>query len=346
MTATEDAKANDVAKDSFNTIALFGANGQIGSHILRALLKTQLQKFDILAFIQPGTTSPEKHDTSSKLRITEVDLTTISQSDLVLHLKGVDAIISALNGSALKSQSLILEAAVQAGVKRIYPSEYGMHHIYTSQDGSGWVHLMWNMKSNANESILKHSAVFAGKISYTLIGCGDYYNQDREVIWCPWTQDPDKLPGGKYTLHVVGDENEKADFTHLDDFAEFLVRTLQEPEKSRNKKLNVVSDSVSYAEIAKLLKKYSGKEVEFEKYGFERQRDILNDLDQAPKELAEAEKSGKSFFPVDFWFLVKGLQGAGRFRWPIGERHEREFGMEKMRTFEWYFKDRFGGKGR
>lgn len=209
---------------------------------------------------------------------------------------------------------------------------------------------MWNMKSNANESIVMHPTIFEGKMSYTLIGCGDYYNQDREPIWCPWTQSPNSLPDDKYTLHVIGDADTTADFTHLDDFAEFLVATLCHPEKSRNRRLNVVSDSISHTEIVKLLEKHTGKKVDVQKYSFQDQKKILDAPKSAPKDLRDQSKEGgegQSSFPVDFWFLVKGLQGAGRFRWPAGERHEKEFGFDpsNMRSFDRYIREKHGHGG-
>lgn len=194
-----------------------------------------------------------------------------------------------------------------------------------------------------------HPAIFSGKMSYTLIGCGDYYNQDREPIWCPWTQSPNSVKNDTYIIHAIGDPDAKADFTHLADFARFLVATLCRPDKSENRRLNVVSDSISHNEIANLLEKYTGKKVDLQKYSFEDQKKILDDPKSAPKGLRDKsteEGEGQSSFPVEFWFLVKGMQGAGRFRWPVGLRHEQEFGLDasSMRTFDRYLRERYGGK--
>lgn len=139
-------QGSEPTEQHFNTVALFGANGQIGTSILQALVNCQQQSFRILAFIPPDTPSPKDSINTSKandktnIEVKAEDLTSISQSDLAGHLKGVDVIISALNGKALDSQKLIQDAGVDAGVKRIYPSEYGMHNVYTQKDGSGWVH--------------------------------------------------------------------------------------------------------------------------------------------------------------------------------------------------------------
>jgi len=69
-----------------------------------------------------------------------------------------------------------------------------------------------------------------GKLAYIIIGRGNFYNQDRKTIECPWTQ----TNLSSYKLHVMNDPNAKADFKHLADFANSLVATLTEPAKSRN----------------------------------------------------------------------------------------------------------------
>lgn len=169
-------------------------------------------------------------------------------------------------------------------------------------------------------------------MTYTLIGCGDFYNQDREKLWCPWTQtDVDS-----YTLHFVGDADSKADFSHLDDFANYLVASICEPEKSANATLNFVSDHISHNEIAALLEKYSGKPVKKKVTSQDYMRAIVADPSAAPRDLREG-----SVFPVDFWFLVKGIQGEGRFWRPKGQVHNHLFPEVQVTTFEKYLQQQF-----
>ena len=63
-----------------------------------------------------------------------------------------------------------------------------------------------------------------------MIGCGEFYNQDREKVWCPRTQSQDAVE--RYIIHVIGDPYAETNYTHLEDFANFLVSTLLEPAKS------------------------------------------------------------------------------------------------------------------
>jgi hypothetical protein len=171
-------------------------------------------------------------------------------------------------------------------------------------------------------------------MSFTMIGCGDFYDQDRETTWCPWTQE--SVP--EYVLHTIGDADARADYTHLDDFAAYLVATLCEPEKSENKHFNFRSDTISHNEIAALLERYSDKPVKKNNITFDEWHYVIADPSKAPSNLTEAQSS----FPVDFWFLVKGMQGLGRFRRPKSDYHNDLFPAVKVTTFEDYFTSKFG----
>lgn len=131
----------------YTKIALFGANGQIGDFILEALVHPPRHHFDILAFIPPSTQLQSNKD-AKNVTVKEFDVTKVSRKELASQLKGVDAVVSALNGKGLEAQPTIQDAAADAGVKRFYPSEYGMHNIYRKPgDPKGYVHPAWNLKA-------------------------------------------------------------------------------------------------------------------------------------------------------------------------------------------------------
>ncbi|KAL4864584.1 hypothetical protein BDV12DRAFT_201012 [Aspergillus spectabilis] len=144
------------------------------------------------------------------------------------------------------------------------------------------------------------SAIAAGRMTCTLIGCGDSYKQDREAAWCPWTQRDVPV----YNLHILGDANARVDFTHITDLAAFLVATIENPSVSENETLNIVSDYISYNELASLLERYSGKKAEKIVYPIEAMHRTWKNLQDIPEAVR-----GKSTFPGDFWMLVKGMQG-------------------------------------
>lgn len=175
-------------------------------------------------------------------------------------------------------------------------------------------------------------------MTYTLIGCGDLYNQPREKTWCPWTQTSPSDNSPEYTLHIVGSPTPKADFTHTADLAAYVLETIRHPELSENRTLNFVSDHLSYEDIAVLLERYSGRAVRRNVMPVEVMHRVLKNPGEAPREV----KEGPSSFPVDFWFLVKGLQGEGRFWRARGEVHNGLFPGVRVRTFEGYLRELFG----
>lgn len=194
--------------------------------------------------------------------------------------------------------------------------------------------ILLTIRDRANERVIRHLAVRERKMSFTVIGCGDFYNQARERVWCPWTQDPSSVD--QYTLHAIGNPHAEADYTHLDDLGSFVVATLLEPAKSHNAFLNVVSDTISTTHIARLLCRYSGKKVEVNVLPQERMHQVWNDPAKAPAEHSD------SAFPVDFWYLVKGTQGKGEFVRPRSQIHNSLFADVQVTPFEGYFKARFG----
>lgn len=175
-------------------------------------------------------------------------------------------------------------------------------------------------------------------MSYTLIGCGDFYNQPREKLWCPWAQ-PDL---DEYRLPIVGNPDARINFTHIDDFAAFLVQTLLHPQLSENKTLNFVSDTRSYTQIAELLERYSKKKVVKHVMPLEVVHRVIADPANVPEELGYGPSSGKSANPVDFWFLVRSVQGEGRFVRPPGEISNGLFPTVRVTKFEDYLRDIFG----
>jgi uncharacterized protein YbjT (DUF2867 family) len=130
----------------FKTIALFGANGQIGERILNALLAIKRHTFNVIAFVPPG--SGVQQLSNAKVEVKTFDAKDATRENIAKDLQGVDVVVSALNGSALKAQAIIQDAAADAGVKRFYPSEFGFHHIYRKpNDPMGYIHPAWNLKA-------------------------------------------------------------------------------------------------------------------------------------------------------------------------------------------------------
>ncbi|RAL02998.1 NAD(P)-binding protein [Aspergillus ibericus CBS 121593] len=305
-------------------IALLGPTGQVG------------QSSHPDPNPQPLTTA-ESFTPEQQARLTtkSLDLVNCSTDDLIPILTNIDIVISALNGPALAAQSKVQDAAATTGVKRFYPSEYGMHHVYQPPgEEYGLIHPTWMSKITSTEPCLHHPSITSGQMTYTLICSGDLYNQPRETTWCPWTNPT----LSSYTLYIVGNPDAKIDFTHTDDLAAFIVETIRHPELSENKELNFVNDTVSYAEIADMLERFSGREVKKVVYPMEVLDQVMRDKGSVPEEV----RAGGSFAD-DFWILVRGMQGQGSFVRPKGMVHNGVFGGVGVKRVEGYLEGLFGG---
>lgn len=123
------------------TIALFGANGQIGRHVLTALVD-QKQQFKVIAFVSPNSdfnANKFGKETVIECRLDLNNATCEDLAEIMMH-EHVDVAISTLGGEVLNKQGIVQDAAAKAGVRRFYPSEYGMHQIPWFADEGPYLH--------------------------------------------------------------------------------------------------------------------------------------------------------------------------------------------------------------
>ena len=95
---------------------MFQATGTIGLPITIRLLGSKL--FTVSALQRPSSTATLPTGLISR----KVDLE--SHAELVEVLRGQDVLILTLNDAAAHLQPGIIEAAYQAGVRRVYPNEW------------------------------------------------------------------------------------------------------------------------------------------------------------------------------------------------------------------------------
>jgi hypothetical protein len=96
------------------------AGGGIGNIVLQGLLAAP--DLTVTAVKRPGSSSVfPKLD---KLRAVESDFTLDS---LVSVFQGQDAVISVIGGTGIGNQKILVDAALKSGVKRFFPSEFGVN---------------------------------------------------------------------------------------------------------------------------------------------------------------------------------------------------------------------------
>ncbi|KAF2665417.1 NmrA-like family protein [Microthyrium microscopicum] len=105
---------------SLQKIAIIGGGGSVGSIILRGLLSAP--HLSITALKRPSSTFA--FPSAPNLSVVETDY---APDALVQILKDHDAVISIVGGTAFGEQNTFIDAAVKAGVKRFYPSEFSVN---------------------------------------------------------------------------------------------------------------------------------------------------------------------------------------------------------------------------
>ncbi|KAL7268362.1 hypothetical protein RUND412_009019 [Rhizina undulata] len=107
-----------MAPCTIKNVALIGATGNIGNHILAAL---RASDYHVAVLTRGGSAAPQS--LPADVKVVTVDYN--NHASVVKALKGHDALVASIASTALGLQKKIIDAAVEAGVKRYIPSEFG-----------------------------------------------------------------------------------------------------------------------------------------------------------------------------------------------------------------------------
>ncbi|KAH8886020.1 isoflavone reductase family protein-like protein CipA [Thozetella sp. PMI_491] len=99
-----------------SSIKNVAAAGILGAPVLKAIIDSG--KFNITVITRPSSTSTFP----SGVKVVRADSTSVD--DLTAALKGQDAVVSTVAREGVRGQTVLVDAAIAAGVKRILPSEY------------------------------------------------------------------------------------------------------------------------------------------------------------------------------------------------------------------------------
>ncbi|KAG8819261.1 hypothetical protein FRC17_010527 [Serendipita sp. 399] len=153
---------------AYQNIVVVGAGGKLGAPLLQTLLRTNTPDFVVTALTRDSSsyTLPEGVD---KERAKLVKVNFDDHASLVDALRGQDAIIFAFTaGPDLVSTSkAIIDAAIEAGVKRVIPNEFGNDELPLTEPLFGNKRVVREILEEAESH---------GKITYTLIRNGPWFD--------------------------------------------------------------------------------------------------------------------------------------------------------------------------
>ena len=203
---------------------LLGATGNLGGRIARALLE---RGANVRAIVRHSS-APDKVEELRKqgVAIAEVDFNSVHE--LIEACSGGSCVISALSGLRdviVETQTLLLDAAVKAGVPRFIPSDYAIDFTKLPPGTNRNLDLRREFHERLDKAPISATSILNGMFTHLLTGEAPVvlFKLKRVVYW----EDADQL----------------LDFTAMDDAAEFIAAAALDSSTPRF--LRIAGDQIS-----------------------------------------------------------------------------------------------------
>ncbi|KAI4638524.1 hypothetical protein J4E93_010079 [Alternaria ventricosa] len=262
------------------TTILFLGAGELGSAFLPHL--SALRNTHITV----GIRSPSKytHLQSPNISLTAIDLSSPSP-DLAQTFSAYDILISATGFGADPSSVLKLaEEALLAGKIRkeqgkdrlwFFPWQWGVDYDVIG-DGEGMMPLFGAQRDVRD--LLREKAE-ESNVKWTVVSTGIFMSFLFEQFW--GIVDRSEEAQGKVVVRCLRDWNHKVTVTDVNDIGRVLTRVIAEDVEAEDRVLYIAGDTISYGQLADILKRASGKQVEQEAWSIEH---LKQELDSAPED--------------------------------------------------------------
>jgi nucleoside-diphosphate-sugar epimerase len=221
-------------------VAVIGASGNVGKSTVRALLE---EGFNVTGVTRQSSNS------ILPLGVHHVK-SDYTEDSLIKVLQGQDAVISTFSsiapGGTLAIQKSIIDAAINAGVKVFFPSEYGID----SADGRAAEEIPFIIDKVETLNYLKTKQ---DKISWTALVTGSVFDWGLNI---PGFGGFD-VPARTATIYDGGDIIYEA--TNLDQVGKAIAKCLQKPELTKNQFVYVNSFSITQNQVLNILETKIGE---------------------------------------------------------------------------------------
>jgi nucleoside-diphosphate-sugar epimerase len=222
------------------TIVVAGATGNLGGRIVRALVK---RGAGVRALVRQGTARDrlERLQEIGVITIASVDLS--SPSQLAAACSGASCVVSALAGLRdviVEMQSVLLDAALKAGVPRFIPSDYSIDFTRFPAGANRNLDLRRDFHKRLDKTSISATTIFNGAFANMLTGQMPLilFKRKRVLYW--------------------GDADQRMDFTTMDDTATFTASAALDPSTPRF--LRIAGDQLSARELAAVVSEVTGKD--------------------------------------------------------------------------------------
>jgi nucleoside-diphosphate-sugar epimerase len=212
------------------TILVAGATGDLGLRIIKALVKRQA---DSIAVVRHNSDTA-KLEGLEKMGVKIVKVNMDNLEELTHAMKGVSCVVSALAGLRdviVDAQSVLLDAAIAAGVPRFIPSDYSSDFTKLPEGENRNFDLRKAFHQKLDVAPITSTAIMNGAFTDILAYNTPFYNlKENSVAY--WGNDPDY----------------KVDFTTKDDAAAFTAAAAMDDDAP--KVLRIASFQLSANELA------------------------------------------------------------------------------------------------
>lgn len=232
------------AEAPIRKVLLVGANGTVGSVILKGLV--QARCFDVSVLRRSNSTS-----SGTAAGIADVPVSPeLGLEELVTAVSGHDAVVAAFPLKDLGQHLRLVEAAFRAGVRRYIPADYGSCDAASPQ---AQAHLKLYREKTA---VRKRCEEFAsqtpsGPFTWTSIICGHFFDYGLRDGLLHFDLDAQKA-------QILDAGDIKASTSTLRRVAESVVAVLQRPQQTRNRAVYVQSFCPTQLEILASLERATG----------------------------------------------------------------------------------------
>jgi nucleoside-diphosphate-sugar epimerase len=248
------------------TIVVAGASGNLGGRIARALLE---RGASVRALVRHGT-ARDKRERLQELGVTIATVDLSSASEVTPACSGASCVVSALAGLRdviVEAQTLLLDAAIRAGVPRFIPSDYSIDFTKFPRGENRNLDLRRDFHQRLDQTSIRPTTILCGAFAELLTGQMPLilFKRKRVPYW--------------------GNADQRMDFTTIDDTAAFTASAALDPSTPRF--LRIAGDQLSARELAAVVSEVTGKEFRLFRAGGLR---MLGALIKVARALAPGEK--------------------------------------------------------
>ena len=283
-----------------NTLVVAGATGNLGTRIVKALRR---QGAETVALVRPGSSDDKlKSLQDAGAEVASVDTSNVEKVSEVFG--GAACIVSALQGLhdvIVDAQTVLLNAAVKAGVPRFIPSDFSTDFTASPAGENRNFDLRREFHVTLEKAAIAATSIFNGAFA--------------EIL----TFNSPLLDMKKKTIGYWGDPDWHIDFTTMDDTAAYTASAALDPDTP--KALRIASFQVSARDLQNFTKDMLGKPYELIRLG-------------TVEELAAKNKSDRATHPEGERDLYASWQ-QGQYMQSMFTTHHKKLDNNRYANLQW-----------